>query len=246
MDHEVTIRINAGLGVGDPQQRLAKFRDATAVAAPLLAQSPDFQSGKIKLNVSEIMNECFGAVGYRDGGKRFISEAPPDPTQQQQGQMQQGLMMQNLLAEIEKKKAQAAHARAQAGHAQLLGTAAIANVSLDQQRFAHDQRHAAFDHGHQLHDRLLAAHEQGHRHAMQVADARDRKSEIGNQNSEGTNSISDFRVPTSEGAEGPDLIQQLIAALRAPRPPVEFVRDPATGRIAGARYLQPQLPPPAA
>jgi hypothetical protein len=41
------------------------------------------------------------------------------------------------------------------------------------------------------------------------------------------------------------LIQQLIAALNAPRPPVEFVRDPATGRIAGARYLHTQ-PPPAA
>src|SRR6202011_771555 len=137
-------------GVADPQQRLAKFRAATAVAAPLLAQSPDFQSGKIKLNVSEIMNECFGAVGYRDGGKRFISEAPPDPQQAQQGQMQQGLMIQNMLAEIEKKKAQAAHARAQAGHAQLLGTAAVAKVGLEQRRQMHDERHAAFDHGHQM------------------------------------------------------------------------------------------------
>jgi hypothetical protein len=248
MDHQVTIRINAGLGVGDPQQRLAKFRDATAVAAPLLAQSPDFQMGKIKLNIAEIMNECFGAVGYRDGGKRFITEAPPNPQADQQQQMQQGLALQNMLAEIAKKRAQAAHAQAQAGHAQMLGTAAIAKVGLEHRRAIHDERNAAFDHAHQVHDRLLAAHEQGHRHAMSLADARDRKSEIRSQkpegqNSEGDDPTSDFRLPTSD-AEG--VISQLIEALRTPRPPVEFVRDPATGRISGARYLHPPLLPPVA
>jgi hypothetical protein len=249
MDHQVTIRINAGLGVGDPQQRLAKFRDATAVAAPLLAQSPDFQSGKIKLNVSEIMNECFGAVGYRDGGKRFISESPPDPAQAQAAQMQQGLALQNMLAEIAKKRAQAKHAEAQAGHAQLLGAATAARVGLDRDRLAHEARHAAFDHAHQLHGRLLAAHEQGHRHAMQVADARDRMSDARGQmpdaGSAAADLTSDIRPPTSGEAEGLDPLQELIAALRAPRPPVEFVRDPTTGRIAGARYLHPQLPPAA-
>jgi hypothetical protein len=173
MDHQVTIRINAGLGVGDPQQRLAKFRDATAVAAPLLAQSPDFQSGKIKLNTAEIMNECFGAVGYRDGGKRFISESPPDPAQAQQQQVQQGLALQNMLAEIALKRARAQHAQGQAANAQALGMAAIAGAHTERARLLHDARNAAFDHAHQVHDRLLAAHEQGHRHAMEVADARD-------------------------------------------------------------------------
>jgi hypothetical protein len=238
MDREVTIRINAGLGVGDPQQRLAKFRDATAVAAPLLAQSPDFQTGKIKLNVSEIMNECFGAVGYRDGGKRFISEAPPDPTQAQQAQMQQGLVVQNMLAEIAKKRAQAAHAQAQAGHAQVLGAATMARVGLDRDRLAHDARDAAFGHGQRLHDRLLAAHEQGHRHAMSIADRmtddRERTREFSAPDP------SSIGGPPPSDAEG--VIQQLIAALSAPRPPVEFVRDPSTGRIAGARYVQPPLP----
>src|ERR1043166_9567589 len=250
MDREVTSRITAGLGCGDPQQRLAKFRDATAVAAPLLAQSPDFQTGKIKLNVSEIMNECFGAVGYRDGGKRFISEAPPDPTQAQQAQMQQGLVVQNMLAEIAKKRAQAAHAQAQAGHAQVLGAATMARVGLDRDRLAHDARDAAFDHGQRLHDRLLAAREQGHRHAMSSADAGDRKLDVRDQMSHGASTAgdltSDIRDPTSGGLEGLDVFQQLIAALNAPRPPVEFVRDPATGRISGARYVQPQLPSPVA
>jgi hypothetical protein len=257
MDREVTIRINAGLGVGDPQQRLAKFRDATAVAAPLLAQSPDFQSGKIKLNVSEIMNECFGAVGYRDGGKRFITESPPDATQAQAAQMQQGLAVQNMLAEIAKKRAQAAHAQAQAGHAQMLGAATMARVGLDRDRLAHDARNTAFDHAHQVHDRMLAAHDQGHRHAMSLADARDDairdvRGQMSDVGSAGADLTSDIRHPTSGEPEGLDVFQQLIAALAAPRPPVEFVRDPATGRIAGARYLQPppghfvpEVPPPA-
>jgi hypothetical protein len=161
------------------------------VAAPLLAQSPDFQSGKIKLNVGEIMNECFGAVGYRGGGKRFITEAPPDPGQAQQAQMQQGLAVQNMLAEIAKKRAQAAHA--QAGHAQMLGTAAIAKVGIERRRALADERDAAFDQAHQVHDRLLAAHDQGHRHAMQIADARDRRSDVGDQMLEGTNPTSGIR-----------------------------------------------------
>jgi hypothetical protein len=231
MDHQVTIRINAGLGVGDPQQRLAKFRDATAVAAPLLAQSKEFQSGQVSLNIEEVMNEVFGAVGYRDGGKRFITVAPPNPQMAQQAQMQQGLALQNMLAEIAKKRAQAQHAQAQAGHAQMLGTAAIAKAGLDQRRQGHDERHAAIDHHHQLHDRLLAAHEQGHRHAMELADAHQQpmaNSEIANSEGQGAEALAEQ-----------DPVQQLIAALTSPRRrQVEFVRDPATGRIAGARVVE--------
>jgi hypothetical protein len=252
MDRQVTIRINAGLGVGDPQQRLAKFRDATAVAAPLLAQSPDFQSGKIKLNTAEIMNECFGAVGYRDGGKRFISESPPDPAQAQQQQMQQGLALQNMLAEIALKRARAQHAQGQAANAQALGMAAIAGAHTDHARLMHDARNAAFDHAHQVHDRLLAAHEQGHRHAMQVADAHDARMAKnggvvngGMVNSEETPLTAHHSpLTSSEASPETDVLQQLIAALAAPRPPIEFTRDPTTGRISGARYLHPQLPPP--
>jgi hypothetical protein len=213
MDHQVTIRINAGLGNGDPAQRLAKFRDATQVAAPLLAQSREFQTGQVSLNIEEVMNEVFGAVGYRDGGKRFITVNPP-----QQPGPQQGLLMQKLLADIEKKKAQAAHARA-------TGTAALAKVGLEGRRFAHQRQNDAIDHHHQLHDRLLAAHDQGHRHAMEIANA----------------------LPPPGATDGmpdgmdqqPDVAQQLIAALTAPRQrQVEFVRDPQTGRIAGARVVE--------
>jgi hypothetical protein len=241
MDHQVTIRINAGLGVGDPQQRLAKFRDATAVFAPLAAQTKEFQTGQVSMNIEEVANEVFGAVGYRDGGKRFLTIQPPNPQLLQQQQQQQGLMLQNMLAEIAKKRAQAQHAQAQAGHAQMLGTAAIAKVGLEQRRQASDERNADIDHHHQLHDRMLAAHDQGHRHAMQVADAQEQAQQ---------RAIEAARDQMSEGEGGApvpdtsDPIQQLVAALRAPRPPVEFVRDATTGRISGARYLQPQVPAP--
>jgi hypothetical protein len=245
MDHQVTIRINAGLGVGDPQQRLAKFRDATAVAAPLLAQSKEFMSGQVSLNVEEVMNEVFGAVGYRDGGKRFITVAPPNPQAAQQAQMQQGLALQNMLAEIAKKRAQAAHAQAQAGHAQMLGTAAVAKVGLEHRRQLSDERHAAFDHAHQVHDRMLAPHDQGHRHAMEIANAHDARMVNGGVgNGEGEPLTTHHSPLSSEVVGEPDVLHQLIAALAAPRPPVEFVRDPATGRISGARYLHPQLPAP--
>jgi|GEM_PF-1107113 len=204
MDHQVTIRINAGLGVGDPQQRLAKFRDATAVAAPLLAQSKEFQSGQVSLNVEEVMNEVFGAVGYRDGGKRFITVAPPNPQAAQQQQMQQGLALQNMLAEIAKKRAQAQHAQAQAGHAQITGSATLARLGLDRARLAHDQRMDSFDHVQQLHDRLLTAHDQGHRHANQIADAHhaERQAAISNAQAQAAQSRPQGEDQSGAGANG--------------------------------------------
>jgi hypothetical protein len=47
------------------------------------------------------------------------------------------------------------------------------NVGLDRARLIHDERNAAFAYAQQHHDRLLAAHEPGHRHAMEVGNARD-------------------------------------------------------------------------
>src|SRR5262249_12857297 len=163
-------------------------------------------------------NEVFGAVGYRDGGKRFITIAPPNPQAQQQQQMQQGLALQNMLAEIAKKRAQAAHAQAQAGHAQMLGTAAMAKVGLEHRPGAADERNASFDPAHQLLARLLAAHDQGHRHAMEIANARDVAApDVGGQMSDvgsaASGLTSDVGNQTSGEPEGLDLFQQLIAAL---------------------------------
>jgi hypothetical protein len=170
------------------------------------------------------MIEVFGAVGYRDGGKRFITVNPQPPEQPQQA-----LLMQRLQAQIERD-------RAAAGRDKMMGTAAVARAQLDAQRHADTQRHAAFDHGHQLHDRLMRAHDQGHRHAMEIAGALDARAQAENGGPGGEGAET---MPEGMQAEQPDIGQQLIAALTAPRQrQVEFVRDPATGRIAGARVVE--------
>ncbi|MGA2129166.1 MAG: hypothetical protein ABSG76_23795, partial [Xanthobacteraceae bacterium] len=169
LSHQVTIRVNAGLGNGDPRQRLQKFQMAISVAAPLLAQSKEFQTGQMGINVEEIMNEIFGAVGYRDGGKRFVKtmpQMPPSP--------QQGLMIQKLQAEIEK-------ARNQGKGALLTGLAAVKKVDLGNAQLEAAQTDSLLDrqtaklaadrdHAHRTLDRHMAAFDMGHRHANELAD----------------------------------------------------------------------------
>jgi hypothetical protein len=109
LEAQITIRINAGLGAGDPQQRLLKFQSAIAVAGPLIGQSREFQSGAMSVDVVAMLDEVFGAAGYRDGGKRFFRQNPPPSPPPPPPQA--ALMLQKLLADIEKAKAQADHAR---------------------------------------------------------------------------------------------------------------------------------------
>lgn len=100
LENNVTLRVNIGLGAGDPQQRLAKFNSAVQVALPLLQMDPDFASGKKQINGDAIMEEVFGATGYRDGGSRFIKEG--------QGKQQDPMMqpeMDKLKSETDKNKA---------------------------------------------------------------------------------------------------------------------------------------------
>ena len=99
LENQVTIRVNIGLGSGDPSQRLSKFQSAINIALPLLQQSPEFQSGKRQMDFEAIMDEVFGASGYRDGGKRFVKdgEAKSNPMQQPQ--------IDKLVSETEKNRA---------------------------------------------------------------------------------------------------------------------------------------------
>jgi hypothetical protein len=110
------------------------------------------------INVEEIMNEIFGAVGYRDGGKRFVKtmpQMPPSP--------QQNLMIQKLQAEIEK-------ARNQGKGALLSGLAAVKKVDLGNAQLEAAQTDADRDHAHRVLDRHMAAFDLGHRHANELAD----------------------------------------------------------------------------
>jgi hypothetical protein len=164
LEQEVTIRVSIGLGAGDPQARLAKFQTATQIAAPLLAQSKEFQTGEWQIDPEAVMQEVYGAAGYRDGGMRFIKKGQPQPNPMGD------LPVQKLQADIEKTKAQ--------GRASLMtGLAALAKVELGDRELeamnanqlmehyarAHEM---GVGHAHDMHDRLMAALEHGHRHGL--------------------------------------------------------------------------------
>jgi hypothetical protein len=87
------------LGNGDPSQRLAKFSDATQIALPLLQQTKEFQTGEYSLDIEGVMDEVYGAAGYKDGGKRFIKKGQPQQNPMQQPQLD------NLNAKTAKDKA---------------------------------------------------------------------------------------------------------------------------------------------
>jgi hypothetical protein len=101
IENSVTLRVNIGLGAGDPAQRLQKFQMASQVALPLLQGTKPFQTGEMQLNAEAIMDEVYGAAGYRDGGKRFITKGPPA-----QNPMA-GLEQDKIKSETEKNRAMA-------------------------------------------------------------------------------------------------------------------------------------------
>jgi hypothetical protein len=163
LENSVTVRVNVGLGAGDPQQRLAKFQSAVQVAMPLLQLSPDFAQQKVVMDYEAVMEEVFGAAGYRDGGKRFIKLG--------QGQQTSPLMQADAAdkqASAELKKAQAKKAILDAlSNAAKVGVMlqdmelqkAVAMFGLHLQHV--DQMGRAIDmgyqHGHNLSDRRNAA-----------------------------------------------------------------------------------------
>lgn len=152
LENDITIRVNVGLGAGDPQQRLAKFQSAVQVALPLLQLDPKFKSGEKKINSDAVMEEVFGGAGYRDGGKRFILEGPP-----QQNPMQQP-ELDKLKSETEKNKALAKKAIIDA-------LAGAARVGLDTQRLQAEVENMQFD-NHMRHlDQMGNAMDKGLDHA---------------------------------------------------------------------------------
>lgn len=147
LENNVTIRVNIGLGVGDPAQRLQKFASATQVAMPLLQQSPDFAQQKVVMDWEAVMDEVFGAAGYRDGGKRFVKQGSgpqQNPTMEPQ--------IEKLKSEAEKNRAMAKKAIVDA-----LSKAAQVGIAIQE-----EERQKIID--------LFDMH---HRHVQQMGDALD-------------------------------------------------------------------------
>jgi hypothetical protein len=128
LENDVTVRISVGLGAGDPMQRLQKFQAATSIVGPILATDPDFMSGKKRLNLEAIMQEVYGGVGYKDGGKRFVMEGEPKGTDPAAA-----AMADESMASAELKRAQAGKAKSDAkkGLIEALTKAAQVGIQLE-------------------------------------------------------------------------------------------------------------------
>jgi hypothetical protein len=158
LENNVTIRVNIGLGAGDPQQRLAKFQSATQVALPLLQMDPDFKSGKKTIDSEAVMAEVYGSAGYKDGGKRFIKEGPPMPNA-------------GADAATDKLKSEAEKNRAMAKKALLDALSGAAKVGIDVRAIALDEADADFNR-HLAHvEQVGKAQEMGHQHGMAIGQA---------------------------------------------------------------------------
>jgi hypothetical protein len=152
LENEVTLRVNVGLGSGDPSQRLAKFQDATNVAMPLLEKSKQFQSGEMQIDPVAVMDEVYGAVGYRDGGKRFIIKGPASQNPMQQPQLD----ALQAKTQLDKSRAKALV---------LTALAAAAKVGLGQKELEDAWTNSQFANSVSHMDQLGRAAEMGHKHA---------------------------------------------------------------------------------
>jgi hypothetical protein len=160
LEQSIAVRVNAGLGAGDPQQRLAKFQSAVQVAMPLLQLSPDFAAQKVVMDWEAVMEEVFGAAGYRDGGKRFVKKGEgqqPNPTMQPQ--------IDKLKSETEKNKALAKKAILDA-----LSNAAKVGIAIEDLEL--DKAIGLFDLHHRHVDQIGQALDKGFQHAHDLNDRR--------------------------------------------------------------------------
>ncbi len=170
LEENVTLRVSAGLGAGDPQQRLQKFAQAASLAFPILQHAPQFQSGELQIDPEAVMEEIFGAAGYRDGGTRFIKKGPPQPNPMA------NLQQQEVLSKIEKNKKTASSSL-------MMGLAAMAKVSLGNKELEADKADSLTDsifqahqmgheHGHKHNEMHLSALDHGQRHGLGIAQHR--------------------------------------------------------------------------
>jgi hypothetical protein len=160
LENTVTVRVNVGLGSGDPQQRLAKFQSATSIFLPLAQMDPDFQSGKKQMDSEAIMQEIYGAAGYRDGGKRFVKEGQPKGSSPQQD------------AATDKLKSDAEKNRAMAKKAILDALSNAAQVGVQLQDLELDKARHLFDLHHDHVEQIGRAQDMGHRHGSELSAAK--------------------------------------------------------------------------
>lgn len=157
LENDVTVRVSIGLGAGDPMQRLQKFQSATSIVLPLAAMDQDFMSGKKKINLEAVMQEVYGGVGYKDGGKRFVTEGEPKPNDPNVA-----AMADETAASAELKRAQAGKAKTDAKTAVLKALTEAAKVGLSEQDLGIRKDRHEFDKSLDHMDQVGKAMELGH------------------------------------------------------------------------------------
>lgn len=154
LENSVSVRISIGPGAGDPDARLQKFAQASTIAQPFMAMDPRFASGEFTVDGEAVAAECFGAAGFRDGGKRFIKKGEakgPDPAAQAK-----------MAAEGDEKKASAELKKAQARKTVIEAMVAAADMGLKIEGFKLDGKAVEFDQSIRHMDQMGKALELGH------------------------------------------------------------------------------------
>jgi hypothetical protein len=215
---QVKVRVDAGVGNADPEQKLAKLQTGLSILMPLFAGSPQVASGALTVDLKAIADEVFGLCGQRDGADKFIKTgqpAPPPPTA--------GLAAAKLQSEIDKNQASA--------KATLMsGLAQIAKVDLGGKKLEAEQANA-------LIDTHLRAVDMGHQHGSALAQPGDglpampMPAEMPAQADGMTLAPEAAAQDAPQVAPGRAVIEALVQALQAPRARrFQFERD-ADGRL---------------
>jgi hypothetical protein len=119
---ETHLTVNIGMGVtNEPMERLQKFGTAAQIVGQIFG--PYAQAGAMelpKINPREIIDEVFGAAGFKDASERFFFDVPDEPEQEEpQGQegpppeMQAKMMELQARQQMEQAKMQIEQARMQ-------------------------------------------------------------------------------------------------------------------------------------
>lgn len=168
IEQDVLISVSVGLGAGDPAQRLQKFGQAVAIITPILQASPDFQSGKKRINVEAVIAEIFGDTGFRDGGARFFEDGEAQPQGDPLMDLKAALIKSNIEKNQQTAKASVLTALAAVAKA-ALGEHEFENQKVNEMLGLHLQAtDMGFRHGQDHNKTMLAASDHGHRHGMAV------------------------------------------------------------------------------
>ena len=84
LQHELTVKLNVGIGATDPMQRLQKFQLAAKTIGDIFGESV-----LKNINEKEVVKEVFGALGYRDGSRFYDFDGENPVVMQLQEQLQE-------------------------------------------------------------------------------------------------------------------------------------------------------------